>query len=106
MKDDDNNIESFFNEMKKADERLEVPPFALPAKTRKFSVFAYGIAAAVALLVAVVWLNRSNGNDQRPAHEILIEINNHELETRSLMPPGEEGLSDWESPTDFLAEDF
>lgn len=106
MKDDD-SIESFFEGMKKADARVPVPPFVKPVKRERIrsSNWLYYAAAMVAIIVICVpFLIRSPKEDQKKEE---IPLFNTELtETGSLLNTDEMTLSDWQSPTDGLLEEF
>lgn len=105
---DDNKLESFFNGMKAADRHLPIPPFEKPKGPRKLlPLFMYAAAAAVTLLMAVLYFTPEPGNDVMPAPDIVILIGQDNLKSQSLMEDtGPEELSDWESPTSFLSEDY
>lgn len=106
MKDDD-SIESFFEGMKKADARVPVPPFEKPAVREKIrsSNWVYYAAAMLAVIaVSVPFLIRSSKDD--PKKEEIPFFNPELTETGSLLNTDEMTISDWQSPTDGLLEEF
>jgi hypothetical protein len=102
---EDEKLEQFFRGMKQADEHLVVPAFPRQRTIRKLPVFAYAAALAV-VIVAGVYLVRPAAVDNTPAGEITITVDNDAFKSQSLIPADDETLSGWESPTDFLLEDY
>lgn len=103
---EEDRIGAFFREMRKADEQLIVPPFPERKKTRRLPSFLYAAAAVVTALVMVVYLVRQAGQERVPPGEAINLMQEDELKTRSLIDIQEESLSEWKSPTGYLAEDF
>jgi hypothetical protein len=104
---EEDRIESFFRGMKKADEQLIIPPFPKRKEIRRLQPsFLYAAAAIVAILAAVVYLVQPAGHKNVQQDEIVIFVGEDALKTRSLIDAREESLSEWESPTDYLSEDF
>lgn len=104
---DDKILESFFEGMKKADERLPVPLFEKPAvrKTiRSVDWLYYAAAMLTVIVISAPFLIRSSGEDQKKEE---IPLFNPELtETGSLLDTDEMTISNWQSPTDGLLEEF
>jgi hypothetical protein len=92
--------------MKETDEHLFTPPFPKQTesgRSRRLPVFLYAAATIAAVVVAAVFFIYKNGG-QEQKEEIVILIGPDNMNTNSLIE--EKSLSEWESPTDFLAEDF
>lgn len=105
---EDDKLESFFREMKMADESLHVPPFPKQKEPRKlWPVFLYVTAAAiVAILITVRYVAPTPAHEASPEVEIEMFIGEDNLQSHSLLEPNQQDLSTWESPTDFLSEDY
>jgi len=104
MKEDD-AIESFFKGVKEADEHLPVPIFPKqhePGRVAVLPVFLYAAATITAVVAFIFFIRLNSGNVQND--EMLILIGQDNLKTNSLIE--EKSLTEWSSPTDFLAEDF
>lgn len=102
MKEDD-VVESFFKRMKEADENLVVPVFpekSRPERRRHRLAFFYAAATLAAVVMAVVFWVQGNRN-QAQKDELFILTDE---EINSLIEG--ESMSEWDSPTKFLAEDF
>lgn len=103
---EDDVVESFFKGMKGKDERLPVPEF--PKQTerdrrRQLPVFIYAAATLAAVILVSVFLVYKNG-DPVQEEQVFILMGEDTMNTNSLIE--EKSLSEWESPTNFLAEDF
>lgn len=105
MKEDD-AVESFFREMKKADENVAVPEFPKQVKftrSRQLPVFLYAAAALAAIILVSVFFIYKTEIEEKP-EQVFTHINEDEMNTNSLIE--EKSLSDWDSPTSYLSEDF
>jgi hypothetical protein len=102
---DDDKLESFFKTIKKADEQLLVPPFLkrIEPTRRERPLFLYA-ATTVVVIVAVVLLVLQDRNSIMQHVDILVPVGENPSKTNSLLD--EKSLLEWESPTDFLSEDF
>jgi hypothetical protein len=104
---EDDKIESFFREMKASDRHLVVPPFPKQREPRKLlPIFMYAAAAVIALLIAVLYFMPQPVNDLDASRDVVILVGQDNLKSQSLIDAGQETLSDWESPTSFLSEDY
>ena len=103
---EEDKIEAFFREMKRSDGQLTIPPFIKQKKTRTLRSFLYAAAAAVTALVIVVYLVRQGSPERVEPGEVVILVYEDTPKTHSLMDVQEQSLSEWESPTDYLAGDL
>jgi hypothetical protein len=104
---EEDKIDSFFREMRKADEQLVISPFPKRKGTRRLlPSFLYAAAATVTILVIGAYLVWKGGHQPVQPGEVIILVQEDALKTHSLIDAREESLSDWKSPTGYLSEDF
>lgn len=105
MKDD---LNKFFSEMRKEDEKKEVPSFEKIISKSKATSNGYGLQLGIAasvLLASFLFLNREKEEAFTNEDAIVIEFSN---DTPDMFPVilEEPTLDTWESPTAILMEDF
>lgn len=102
---DDDKLESFFREMKTSDEQLPVPPFPRQKETRRLlPVFLYAAAAVVGGLVTLAYFAPQTGDGTRQGETVIL-VGRDAFKSHSLVD-GDATLTEWESPTGFLSEDY
>ena len=104
---EEDKIGDFFREMRKADEPLVIPPFPKRKETRRLlPSFLYAAAAIVTFFLIVVYGVRQASHKRVQPGEVTILVYQDALKTHSLVDAREGSLSEWESPTGYLSEDF
>lgn len=103
---EDDVVDSFFKGMKESDKRLSVPVFPTqtePGRRKQLPVFLYAAATVAAVVLISVFLIYKNSYPVQQ-EQVFILMGEDTMNTNSLIE--EKSLSEWESPTIFLAEDF
>jgi len=105
---EEDKIESFFKDMRTADAQLPVPPFPQQKEPRRLRpVYWYAAAAAVvAILITARYASPPDVQETSSNFEIILVVGEDPMNSHSLLESGEQDLSTWKSPTDFLSEDF
>ncbi len=98
-------IDAFFERMKKSEAGQPVPDFQefLPQK-KKQPVWLYGIAAGISLIAAFLVFQEDDQTIQEI--KMVLDTNNSPTVTNTLAQPEEEEFLEWEAPSDYLSNDF
>ena len=108
MKEEENRIQEYFNRMKQLDdENLSTPSFELPKSATKSKKLYYVVPATIAASLALLFLLKTDEvpiNDLEEEGVITITIETTE-DTYDFLA-NESSISDWNSPTHILIQEF
>ena len=102
--ENDEQLEQFFDQMKKQDEQLEIPAFP-EVKTRKFNLWIpAGIAASLALLGLI--MQEPQPLPEAPNEVLIITLQEGDNNEQEFIIEEKAYLDVWESPTASLLTDY
>lgn len=97
-------LEGFFNEMKKKDEQLAIPPFQTKNRSRLKKLIPVGIAAS---LLFMAWLYMGHEPDHTLEHDTVIITLEHGADDEYYINlKAASAIDIWESPTSSLLSEF
>ena len=97
-------LERFFDQMKKQDEQLEIPDFP-EVKTRRFALWIpAGIAAS--MLFAFFFIHEPDPLESAPAEVVIITLQEDENQIQHFTIEESTFLETWESPTASLLTEY
>jgi hypothetical protein len=108
MNSPEDNIKDFFSEMRKKDEQVPIPEFAeLIRKRPQWRRMLFpSLGAAASILIALhFYLDADKERNIQENELVIILSGKTEINTQSLVS-GEPSINSWESPSDFLIDDF
>ena len=102
--ENDEQLERFFNQMKKQDEQLEIPDFP-EVKTRKFSFWIpAGIAAS--MLFAFLFIQEPTPVESASPEVVIITLQSDDQGDQHFTIEESTFLDTWESPTASLLTEY
>lgn len=108
MSNPDDNIQEFFSEMRKKDAQMPMPEFdeLISKRPQWRKMFFASLAAAASIIIALNFYFAEDKKANVPEHELVIIISGEGgINTESLISV-EPTINSWESPSDFLIDDF
>tara|TARA_R110002020_G_scaffold87755_3_gene216028 strand:- start:150 stop:461 length:312 start_codon:yes stop_codon:yes gene_type:complete len=97
-------LEGFFDQMKKQDEHLEIPAFP-EVKTRKFGLWIpAGIAAS--MIFALLFIQKPEPVESAPSDVVIITLHEDENQNQHFTIEEKTFLDTWESPTASLLTEY
>lgn len=108
MRNHEDNIQDFFSEMRKKDEQTPTPEFdeLIKRRPRWRKIFFTSLAAAASLIIAWNFYFTEDKKTNAEENELVIILSSKdEITTQSLISI-DPSINSWESPSDFLIDDF
>lgn len=105
MQENDKIIEAFFNRVKKADEKLRIPPYPIRRSNKSRLWFPVSIAATVIMLIGSYFFIKK-GTQKSDTPEILLIISVDRNDPTDFLADPPASMDAWESPTNSLVADF